>query len=769
MKKITFLFAILLAMSGVAFGQKAPKLLWERQDTYLENDVPYTPLEVTASGKTIVTVLSGFTGQRMGYRIFDKDGKEIDFAYGRVFSKLKRGKQVSWVFTPDSLLIFNQELSLVKALKHNMPNIISSTEVSDGIIFYAEKAVFKYTFGGTMLWQYISNQNIIGLANSKLTLFRLESGEYLFLDSFGKEKMKVPILGASGSGFGKEPMAVIKSPDAGFWLIGSKEVYKYDSLGVQTGYVDFVKEKIDSYPFFSNKGSIVANNDEEVSTSSIVLVHQKQDGFYLIKINKIGQYQTVSFKDNNLFGAYEPATYQVDEDRVMFQINANSGAKFVGVGNFQEPNKGWVKQIANSDYFVGFNGYVFTLLKEKPRAVASDRITFNEVLAYDLSSNIKWSFKDDTIYYPTISPDFLFINHGQFYSKVRINDGSLVWKKAKPAGSDNDYHFFTSDTEGNDYWIYSTGYGQNTKIDFISKSTYQTSRFFDYPKNYYPLRSGYYIDTKTKTFTTITNGEDNSYNSHILRQYSTRCFYNNATSIEAAGATEVCSGTKVSLSIPKQDATTYQWQKDGKDMPLVNSNTFVAETSGLYSAIVRDEICQSQTETNVIKVTIKPTPEATITTDVKGVVYEPFKVKMTANTGVGLSYQWYKNDSLLANASTFVYEAQKSGNYRVSVSKDGCTKLSEPLKISISIPLSNELVFEDEQVKIYPNPNNGNFSIKLSELLKNADIQLFDTLGRTYPFTNTNQQIHTEGLIRGIYFLRISQNGRSITRKVVVE
>jgi hypothetical protein len=129
-------------------------------------------------------------------------------------------------------------------------------------------------------------------------------------------------MGASGAGFGGGAMSVIKSPDAGFWLIGSKEVYRYDSTGLRTGYVDFVKEKIDSNPYFSQKGSIVTSNNEEVTTNSIVLVHQKQDGFYLIKIDKSGQYQTLSFKDSNLYGAYEPSTYRIDDDRVMFQINA---------------------------------------------------------------------------------------------------------------------------------------------------------------------------------------------------------------------------------------------------------------------------------------------------------------------------------------------------------------------------------------------------------------------------------------------------------------
>lgn len=769
MKKITFLFAILLAMCGAAFGQTAPKLLWERQDLYLENDVPYTLLDVTASGKTIVTVLSGFTGQTMGYRIFDKDGNELNFPYGKVLSKLKRGNRVSWITTQDSLLIFDKELSLIKAVKHSMASVLASTEVTDGLVFYAEKTIYKYNFAGALLWQYNASQKIEGFANSKLTLFRLEGGEYLYLDSFGKEKVKVPTMGASGAGFGGGALSVIKSPDAGFWLIGSKEVYRYDSTGLRIGYVDFVKEKIDSNPYFSQKGSIVTSNNEEVSTNSIVLVHQKQDGFYLIKIDKSGQYQTLSFKDSNLYGAYEPSTYRIDDDRVMFQINGNSGGKFIGFGNFKAANANWVKQLTSTDYFSGFSGNVFSVLKEKPKVSPTDNLAFNEVIGYDLDGTVKWSFKDETITYPQVLADLMYINHGSFYSKIRLSDGGLIWKKSKPTNSHNAYHFFVNDKEGNDYWIYSKDYGVETKIDFISKSTLATTLFFEYPKNYYPLRSNYFIDSQNKTLTTITSGEDDTITMHRLRKYATKCFYQAKASIDVSGATEVCSGTQVQLSVVQQDGSSYQWQKDGQNIASANSNAFKVDLSGSYSVIIQDPLCQSASISNPVKVTIKPTPEASITTDIKGTVYEPFKVKMNANTGSGLTYQWLRNDSLIASASSSIYEAQVSGEYRVKVTKEGCSQLSAPLKISIAIPLGTEADFGSEQVKIYPNPSYGDFTVVLPNTLKNAELQLFDSIGRSYPLTFNDNQIHTEMLSRGMYFLKIIQGNRSVTHKVMIE
>lgn len=72
-------------------------------------------------------------------------------------------------------------------------------------------------------------------------------------------------------------------------------------------------------------------------------------------------------------------------------------------------------------------------------------------------------------------------------------------------------------------------------------------------------------------------------------------------------------------------------------------------------------------------------------------------------------------------------------------------------------------------ILIYPNPNDGEFKILLPELLKNADIQLFDSSGKEYTLINTNGLFKINGLIRGAYFLRVTKDGNSITNKIIVD
>jgi hypothetical protein len=142
---------------------------------------------------------------------------------------------------------------------------------------------------------------------------------------------------------------------------------------------------------------------------------------------------------------------------------------------------------------------------------------------------------------------------------------------------------------------------------------------------------------------------------------------------------------------------------------------------------------------------------------------------MTANTGTGLSYQWLKDDAIIPNETTANYEAKKSGKYNVSVSKDGCVKTSEALNISILIPLANSEEIGEDVVQVYPNPSRGEFKIILPKTLQNADIQLFDLLGRERILTRIGEQAQADGLVQGTYFLRVNKGEKSVTNKIVIE
>jgi Secretion system C-terminal sorting domain len=76
---------------------------------------------------------------------------------------------------------------------------------------------------------------------------------------------------------------------------------------------------------------------------------------------------------------------------------------------------------------------------------------------------------------------------------------------------------------------------------------------------------------------------------------------------------------------------------------------------------------------------------------------------------------------------------------------------------------------EDDKILIYPNPNQGEFNIVLSQSLKSAEIQLFDSYGRECYFAQSVSRAKVQGLIPGVYFLRVQIGEKNLSTKVIVE
>ncbi len=78
-----------------------------------------------------------------------------------------------------------------------------------------------------------------------------------------------------------------------------------------------------------------------------------------------------------------------------------------------------------------------------------------------------------------------------------------------------------------------------------------------------------------------------------------------------------------------------------------------------------------------------------------------------------------------------------------------------------------------QTISIYPNPSrNGNFTVTLKAPTKDGKIELYDSknsLVKVIHLENlTEQKIHNNNLISGVYFLRIVQSGNTFLHKLVV-
>lgn len=239
-------------------------------------------------------------------------------------------------------------------------------------------------------------------------------------------------------------------------------------------------------------------------------------------------------------------------------------------------------------------------------------------------------------------------------------------------------------------------------------------------------------------------------------------------SVTSSGSTDFCAGSDFATltATSVHPDLRYQWMRNGQALSDTFQNSLKVTELGIYQLSAFDMVCNATVLSSDIVVKVRPLPEAVVTPEISGVVYAPFKAKLRANEGSGLSYQWFKEGVELAGATSSVYEAGESGNYAVRVSREGCSQLSQTVGITILQPLGVETTVKEE-FQVFPNPNRGDFEVRLPTGWEKAEIQLIDMIGRSLPLTLTGRQVRVKA-IAGMYLLRIKLAEKELSKRVVI-
>ena len=168
-----------------------------------------------------------------------------------------------------------------------------------------------------------------------------------------------------------------------------------------------------------------------------------------------------------------------------------------------------------------------------------------------------------------------------------------------------------------------------------------------------------------------------------------------------------------------------------------------------------------------------------------GVDYLPWRLDYDPSTGFSNS----KNDNTRDNIEKVEIEAPSSGVYTLTVSHKGVLQGNvggpfDPQTQDFSIILTGKNValnnpdstFESS-LKVFPNPNNGSFNVQfMNQNNDKTNIRVYDIQGREVfqknyrnPSLIFNEEITLSNPVSGVYFVNITQNGDSTTKKLIVE
>jgi len=177
------------------------------------------------------------------------------------------------------------------------------------------------------------------------------------------------------------------------------------------------------------------------------------------------------------------------------------------------------------------------------------------------------------------------------------------------------------------------------------------------------------------------------------------------------------------------------------------------------------------------------TTTSAITANPGNTVANGVSVTFTAaanNAGTSTGYIWMRNSTVITSATNATYTGVSGADFKngdtitakVIVTDNNCgytdTAVSNQIVMSVGVGIKN--VINDNNLKIYPNPNSGSFNITgQTSSSQSLDIEVLNTIGQSVyhttwtPVNNKiNENLQLSDLPSGIYTLR-ARSGEGIS------
>jgi hypothetical protein len=154
-------------------------------------------------------------------------------------------------------------------------------------------------------------------------------------------------------------------------------------------------------------------------------------------------------------------------------------------------------------------------------------------------------------------------------------------------------------------------------------------------------------------------------------------------SIQSTGDLQSCAGGNVNFSIPMTvGQNIVKWYINGNIVDFENDSLLSISTDGypsgsydVWATIQNINGCSYTTD--AVSYTVYPAPETPNIWANSNTICANSTSRIYSNTITNSTYQWYRNDTLIQNATLYYYDASQAGNYSLKVTNaTGCSSYS---------------------------------------------------------------------------------------------
>ncbi len=302
----------------------------------------------------------------------------------------------------------------------------------------------------------------------------------------------------------------------------------------------------------------------------------------------------------------------------------------------------------------------------------------------DSSSVFEWDILNDGSIESTdsIKMSYLFSSPGNYKVKLKVTnfvciDTTIKTVDVFPTPDTLISLFGTSTTCPEDFTVLSANNSIGNQYQWLKNGNIIQNA----NNNYYQAQdSGYYSVEITNLYNCVDTTISIELNKYDLP----------TASISINGANSFCQGDSIILTGNQNANITYQWYKNGDSIPNANKSILVVKTAGEYKLEIKN-INGCSDFSSATSIIVNPIVDASSSTSNATTFCKGGNAIIYASSGIGYSYQWYKNDTIINNANSSFYTANSSGNYKVLINNAyQCYDTSNSITIVVNeTPISN--------------------------------------------------------------------------------